>query len=175
VKDSSYKAIKENDIDLESMGFFLSARDVWLHVLQDLEHGEICCVLESKLITPLLTFKDLENSFPFNKTFKELEANQFTLVFANCMCDIVVSMDVTTVIYNIEGGGDGTRHYLLAGETLLSNLFFTVFDICCAGWGLDLRGDEKMSYDLPDPCIHGRPRLSESSKYPLGGRGQVFH
>ena len=175
VKDSSYKAIKENDIDLESMGFFLSARDVWLHVLQDLEHGEICCVLESKLITPLLTFKDLENSFPFNKNFKELEANQFTLVFANCMCDIVVSMDVTTVIYNIEGGGDGTRHYLLAGETLLSNLFFTVFDICCAGWGLDLRGDEKLSYDLPDPCIHGRPRPSEISKYPLGGRGQVFH
>ena len=39
VKDSSYKAIKENDIDLESMGFFLSTRDVWLHVLQDLEHG----------------------------------------------------------------------------------------------------------------------------------------
>ena len=28
VKDSSYNAIKENDIDLESMGFFLSARDV---------------------------------------------------------------------------------------------------------------------------------------------------
>ena len=76
VKDSSYKAIKENDIDLESMGFFLSARDVWLHVLQDLEHGEICCVLKSKFITPLLTFEDLENSFPFNKTFKELDANQ---------------------------------------------------------------------------------------------------
>ena len=87
-----------------------------------------------------------------------------TLVFANCICDIVVSMDVTTVIYNLEGGGDGTGHYLLAGETLLSNLFFTVFDICCAGWGLDLRGYEKLSYDLPDPCIHGRPRLSESSK-----------
>ena len=61
VKDSSYKGIKQNDIGLESMGFFLSARDVWLHVLQDLDHGEICCVLESKLITPLLTFKDLEN------------------------------------------------------------------------------------------------------------------
>ena len=53
--------------------------------------------------------------------------------------------------------------------------FFTVFDICCAGWGLDLRGYEKLSYDLLDPCIHGHPRLPESSKYPLGGRGQVFH
>ena len=122
VKDSSYKAIKENDIDLESMGFFLSARDVWLHVLQDLEHGEICCVLKSKFITPLLTFEDLENSFPFNKTFKELEANQFTLVFVNCIRDVVVSMDLTTVIYNIEGGGDGTRDYLSAGETLLRKL-----------------------------------------------------
>ena len=75
MKVSSYKAIKENDIDLESMGFFLSTRDVRLHILQDLEHGEIHCVLESKLITPLLKFKDLENSFPFNKTLKELEAN----------------------------------------------------------------------------------------------------
>ena len=133
--------------------------------LQDMEHGEIRCVLESKLITPLLTFKDLDNSFPFNKTFKELEANQFTPVFANCIYDIVVSMDVTTIIYNLEGGGDGTRHYLSADETLLSNLFFTIFDICCTGWGLDLCGYEKLSYDLPDPCIHGFPYLFELSKF----------
>ena len=76
-------------------------------------------------------------------------------------------MDVTTVIYNLEGGGDGTRHYLSVAETLLLNLFFTIFDICCAGWGLDLRGYEKLPYDLLDPCIHGRPRLFEIFKYTL--------
>lgn len=127
VKDASYKAaIKEKDIDLASMGFFLSTRDAWIHVLQDLEHGDVRCVLESKLITRLITFKDLENSLPFNKTFKELEANQFTLVFANCIPDVVVSMDVTTVMYNLEGVGDGTRDYLSAGETLLPKLYFSL-------------------------------------------------
>ena len=76
----------------------------------------------------------MEKSLPFNKTFKELEANQFTLVFANCIRDIVVSMDLTTVIYNIEGNGDGTRDYISAGETLLAEaLIFNVFDICCTG------------------------------------------
>ena len=39
VKDALYKAMKENDINLASMGFFLSTRDSWIHVLQDLEHG----------------------------------------------------------------------------------------------------------------------------------------
>ena len=75
VKDSSYKGIKENDIGVESMGFFLSARDVWLHVLQDLDHGEICCVLKSKLITPLLTFKDLENQSCWNTGVNGLRFN----------------------------------------------------------------------------------------------------
>ena len=126
MKDASYKAIKENDIDLMSMGFFLSTRDTYVHVLQDLERGEIHCVLGSKLIKPLLPFKDLEKSLPFNKTFKELEANQFTLVFSNCICDIVVSMDITTIIYNIEEDGDGTRDYLSAGETLLGKLYFSL-------------------------------------------------
>ena len=84
-------------------------------------------------------------------------------------------MDVTTVIYNLEGGGDGTRNYLSAGETLLLNLFFTVFDIYCTSWGLDLCRYEKLLYDLPDPCIHGLPCLFESSKSTLQGRGQVFH
>ena len=126
MKDASYKAIKENDIDLMSMGFFLSTRDTYVHVLQDLEHGKIHCVLRSKLIKPLLAFKDLEKSLPFNKTFKELEANQFTLVFSNCICDIVVSMDITTIIYNLEEDGDGTRDYLSAGETLLGKLYFSL-------------------------------------------------
>ena len=127
MKDSSYKAIKENDIDLMSMGFFLSTRDTYVHVLQDLEHGEIHCVLGSKLIKPLLAFKDLEKSLPFNKTFKELKANQFTLVFSNCICDIVVSMDINTIIYNLEEDGDGTRDYLSAGETLLGALYVQLF------------------------------------------------
>ena len=38
----------------------------------------------------------------------------------------MVSMDLTTFIYNIEGGGDGTRDYLSASETLLPKLSFSL-------------------------------------------------
>ena len=35
-------------------------------------------------------------------------------------------MDITTVIYNLEEDGDGTRDYLSAGETLLGKLYFSL-------------------------------------------------
>ena len=41
--------------------------------------------------------------FPSTKLSKSSMQTKVTLVFANCICDIVVSMDVTTVIYNLEG------------------------------------------------------------------------
>lgn len=126
VKGASYKHLKGDTINSVHMGFFLSTRDAWAHVLQDLEHGEIHCVLESKLIVHLFTFKDLENLISYNKTFKDFEANQYTLVFANCIPDVVVSMDVKTVIYNLEGADDGTKDYLSAGETLLPKLYFSL-------------------------------------------------
>jgi hypothetical protein len=39
VKGSSYKHLKGEVINLVRMGFFMSTRDSWAHVLQDLEHG----------------------------------------------------------------------------------------------------------------------------------------
>ncbi|KAH9293144.1 hypothetical protein KI387_041651 [Taxus chinensis] len=125
VTDASYKAAKE--IDPVHMGFFLSTRDAWIHVLQQLERREIHCVLNSKLITRLFTFNNLQDN-KFNKTYDEVEANQFTLVFANCIPDTLVSMNVRTAMYNLEGAND-SRDYLSAGETLLPKLYFGLFVI----------------------------------------------
>ena len=36
-------------------------------------------------------------------------------------------MDITTIIYNLEEDGDGTRDYLSAGETLLGALYVHLF------------------------------------------------
>ncbi|GLJ54181.1 hypothetical protein SUGI_1161320 [Cryptomeria japonica] len=97
VRGASYKAVKE--IDPSHMGFFLSTREAWIHVLHELQRGEIHCVLDT---------------------------NQYTLVFANCIPETLVSMDVRTVMYNIEGG-TGAKDYLSAGETVLPRLYFCLF------------------------------------------------
>eukprot|EP01018_Ginkgo_biloba_P040451 Gb_04467 [translate_table: standard] len=126
VTDAAYKAAKE--INAAYMGFFLSTRDTWIHVLQQLERNEVRCVLESKLIKKLFTFADMKGSSHFNMTFDGVDANQYTLVFANCISEILVSMNVKTVMYNLEGD-EGTKDFLSAGETVLPKLYFSLFII----------------------------------------------
>lgn len=123
VKDASYKAAKE--VNPSHMGFFLSTREAWIHVLHELQRGEIHCVLESKLIKPVFTFDNLQNGAA-NISYHDFDANQYTLVFANCIPETLVSMDVRTVMYNLEGG-NGARDYLSAGETVLPRLYFILF------------------------------------------------
>lgn len=123
VRDASYKAVKE--IDPSHMGFFLSTREAWIHVLHELQRGEIHCVLDSKLIKSVFTFNKLQNNAA-NISYHDFEANQYTLVFANCIPETLVSMDVRTVMYNLEGG-TGAKDYLSAGETVLPRLYFCLF------------------------------------------------
>ncbi|KAM3375795.1 hypothetical protein P3S68_014509 [Capsicum galapagoense] len=71
---------------LPQLGFFLCTLDAWVHVLEQLQEGEIQCPLESNLIKKVFTFDLLQPSArEFTTSFSVSDANQLTLAFANCM------------------------------------------------------------------------------------------
>ncbi|EEF43452.1 protein CANDIDATE G-PROTEIN COUPLED RECEPTOR 7 [Ricinus communis] len=111
------------DLDLSRVGFFLCTRESWLHVIQQLEDGEIACALQSDLIKQVYTFNKLQKGQTFfSVVTSENDADQYTLVFANCLNSVKVSMDVKSTMYNIERNGN--RDYLSAGKTILPRVYF---------------------------------------------------
>lgn len=116
-------SLSNPDLDFSKVGFFLCTHDSWLHVLQQLEDGEITCVLQSDLIKQVFTFNNLNGKSEFNTIYSENDADQYTLVFANCLQQLKVSMDVRSAMYNLEGRSNN-RDYLSAGKTILPRIYF---------------------------------------------------
>ncbi|KAF9601344.1 hypothetical protein IFM89_019076 [Coptis chinensis] len=67
----------------------------------------------------------------FTTLFKQSDANQFTLVFANCVPQLRISMDVISAMYNLDGKGRN-RDYLSAGKTGIT--LFTLIVLIGTGW-----------------------------------------
>ncbi|KAL0296417.1 UNVERIFIED_CONTAM: protein CANDIDATE G-PROTEIN COUPLED RECEPTOR 7 [Sesamum radiatum] len=107
---------------LSKVGFFLSTRDAWVHVLQQIEDGEINCVFGSDAVQKVYTFDRLPSltTTELNFVYAEIDADQYTLVFANCLPQLKVSMSVRSAMYNLEDGNSNRRDYLSAGITLFS-------------------------------------------------------
>lgn len=116
-------SLSNPDLDFSKVGFFLCTRDSWLHVLQQLEDGEITCALQSDLIKHVFTFNNLNGKSEYNTIYSENDADQYTLVFANCLQQLKVSMDVRSAMYNLEGRSNN-RDYLSAGKTILPRIYF---------------------------------------------------
>ncbi|KAL0002228.1 hypothetical protein SO802_016009 [Lithocarpus litseifolius] len=95
-----------------------------MHVLQQLEDGEVTCSLLSDLVKPVFTFSNLKkNGDSFSMVFIETDADQFALVFANCVGNQPkVSMDVRSAMYNLDGKSQ-RRDYLSAGKTILPRVY----------------------------------------------------
>ncbi|MQL86691.1 hypothetical protein Taro_019224 [Colocasia esculenta] len=130
------------DLDLSQLGFFLSTRDAWIHVVQQIQDTEITCALHSNLIKTVFTLDHLPRlpstgaAIPppadsFGVVVPEGEPDQFTLVFANCLPQVQVSMDVLSVMYN-KDPRTGHRDYLSAGATVLPRIFFLFFLVYAA-------------------------------------------
>ena len=49
------------DLDMHKVGFFLCTREGWIHVLQQLEDGEIMCALKSNSVKLISTFKSVKD------------------------------------------------------------------------------------------------------------------
>ncbi|VYS69002.1 unnamed protein product [Arabidopsis thaliana] len=113
------------DLDLSKVGFFLCTRDAWVHVIQQLEEEEITCALQSDLVKHVFTFNNLKggDKSRFSTVFTENDADQYSLVFANCLQQVKISMDVRSAMYNLEGKKGG-RDYLSAGRTVLPKVYF---------------------------------------------------
>ncbi|ESR52454.1 Lung seven transmembrane receptor family protein [Citrus sinensis] len=116
-------SLSNPDLDFSKVGFFLCTHDSWLHVLQQLEDGEITCVLQSDLIKQVFTFNNLNGKSEYSTIYSENDADQYTLVFANCLQQLKVSMDVRSAMYNLEGRSNN-RDYLSAGKTILPRIYF---------------------------------------------------
>ncbi|XP_010533538.1 PREDICTED: protein GPR107 [Tarenaya hassleriana] len=115
------------DLDLSKVGFFLCTRDAWFHVIQQLEEREVTCALKSDLVKHVFTFNNLKgDKSSFDTVFTENDADQYSLVFANCLQQVKVSMDVRSAMYNLEKKS-GRRDYLSAGKTGLPKVYFFFF------------------------------------------------
>ncbi|XXG68073.1 hypothetical protein AAC387_Pa06g1250 [Persea americana] len=112
------------ELDLSSLGFFLSTGDSWLHVLGQMQDGEITCALQSSLVKLIYTFNNLPaGAHSFDISFSETHPGQFTLFFANCLPQLQISMDVRSAIYNVDQKTN-RRDYLCAGSTVLPRVHF---------------------------------------------------
>ncbi|KAL4278242.1 hypothetical protein GQ457_03G019410 [Hibiscus cannabinus] len=111
------------DLDMSKVGFFLCTRDAWMQVLLQLEDGFIDCALNSDFVKLVFEFKSLKGKSSFNTIYKENNADQYTLVFANCLNHVKVSMDVRSAMYNLDGK-EKRRDYLSAGRTILPRVYF---------------------------------------------------
>ncbi|KAI3453311.1 hypothetical protein Pfo_009974 [Paulownia fortunei] len=111
---------------LSKVGFFLCTRDAWIHVLQQIEDAEINCVLGSDAVQKVFTFDRLPSltTSELNFLYAESDADQYTLVFANCLPQLKVSMNVRSAMYNLEGGKTNRRDYLSASKTILPRVYF---------------------------------------------------
>ncbi|XP_040988493.1 protein CANDIDATE G-PROTEIN COUPLED RECEPTOR 7-like [Juglans microcarpa x Juglans regia] len=93
-------------------------------MIQQLEDGDVSCVLLSKLVKLVYTFDKLKDAKGFSIVFSETDADQFTFVFANCLqSQLSVSMDVRSAMYNLDGAYS-SRDYLPAGKTILPTIYF---------------------------------------------------
>nr|XP_043611939.1 protein CANDIDATE G-PROTEIN COUPLED RECEPTOR 7-like [Erigeron canadensis] len=116
-----------SEIDPSHLGFFLLTEESLLQVISEFQQDPRFCVVDSKFITLLFTFRDLSPPphSSFNKSYPVDNPNDYFLFFANCNPESFVTMDVRTELYNNEGN---TRDYLSAGLTTLPFLY-TIFSL----------------------------------------------
>lgn len=109
--------------DPSRLGFFLLSEESLLQVLLEIQQNPQLCVLDSRYIYALFTFRDLSPppATSFNQSYPVSAPNEYFLCFANCAPESSVSMAVRTEVYNVDR--DGSKDFLSAGLTQLPSLF----------------------------------------------------
>ncbi|GLU00319.1 hypothetical protein SLE2022_176960 [Rubroshorea leprosula] len=59
--------------------------------------------LQSDLVKSVFTFNSLNGKKSFHKLYQENDADQYTLVFADYLSEVKVSMTIRSVIFNLDG------------------------------------------------------------------------
>ncbi|XP_076922105.1 protein CANDIDATE G-PROTEIN COUPLED RECEPTOR 7-like [Bidens hawaiensis] len=112
-------------IDSSRLGFFLLTEQSLFQIMNEFDKNSNFCILDSKFITLLFTFPN-DSSRSFNVSYRIMYANEYSLFFANCNPESIVTMDVRTELFNYEG--NDKRDYLSTGLSALPWLysFFSV-------------------------------------------------
>ncbi|XP_031093417.1 protein CANDIDATE G-PROTEIN COUPLED RECEPTOR 7 [Ipomoea triloba] len=113
-----------HNLDLTRLGFFLCTPESWMQILQQIDDGEINCVLKSGYAKVVFSFDNLHGNSSFDKLYVVSDAGQYSLIFANCLPQLAISMDVRSAMYNLEGKSGDKRDYLPAGKTILPRVYF---------------------------------------------------
>ncbi|KAK1399401.1 Lung seven transmembrane receptor [Heracleum sosnowskyi] len=111
--------------DLSQVGFFLTTRHSWPHIINKIQENEIQCSLNSNLGKPVFTFDKLESDH-VDITFVVNDANLYALIFANCLPDLSVSMSVSSSMYNVDMK-TGEPLDIAAGKKNLPTIFLFFF------------------------------------------------
>ncbi|PQQ05312.1 protein GPR107 [Prunus yedoensis var. nudiflora] len=119
IRSSSVRSDWRPIIPFDEFGFTHKGR----LELNQLEEGDVRCALDSNLVKRVYTFDSLKGGHEFSTVFSETDADQYTLLFANCLQKVKVSMDVKSAMYNLEGK-ENRRDYLSAGKTILPRVYF---------------------------------------------------
>jgi hypothetical protein len=106
-------------------------------------------VLDSPYVKKLFTFKNLKGGH-YNKSFPVTRPDEYTLFFANCAPEALVSMTVRTEMYNVNA--DGSKDYLPVGQAPLPAIY-GFFAFCyaafLAAWGyLTLSRDRVSAHQI---------------------------
>eukprot|EP00238_Polyblepharides_amylifera_P011587 CAMPEP_0196582350 /NCGR_PEP_ID=MMETSP1081-20130531/38671_1 /TAXON_ID=36882 /ORGANISM="Pyramimonas amylifera, Strain CCMP720" /LENGTH=438 /DNA_ID=CAMNT_0041902889 /DNA_START=78 /DNA_END=1394 /DNA_ORIENTATION=+ len=114
------------------LGFFITTAEAETQLETDLSEGS--CVLENSNIDRLFTFQELDqnrNSEGSDWTFDYVnkiapdKGGEYSLFFANCLPQAVVSFDINVALYN--EGASGAKDYLSAGEAMLPTVYMVMF------------------------------------------------
>ncbi|KAI3706614.1 hypothetical protein L6452_24485 [Arctium lappa] len=133
--------------DPSRLGFFLLSEESQIQVLLELQQNPNFCVVDSRFIALLFTFRDLSPppQSSFNKSYPVTYPNEYSLFFANCNPQSLVTMDVHTELYNTDDGT--TKDYLSAGLTQLPSLYFifSLVYLCFLGFWISICFKNKRS------------------------------
>ncbi|KAJ9555027.1 hypothetical protein OSB04_009641 [Centaurea solstitialis] len=125
----------------------VAPRESQIQVLLELQQNPNFCVVDSKFISLLFTFRDLSPppQSSFNKSYPVTYPNEYSLFFANCNPQSLVTMDVHTELYNTET--ETPKDYLSAGMTQLPSLYFifSLVYLCFLGFWISICFKNKRS------------------------------
>ncbi|KAK6942905.1 Transmembrane protein GPR107/GPR108-like [Dillenia turbinata] len=110
--------------DPSRLGFFLLSEESLIQVLLELQQTPNFCVLDSVNIKKLFDFRYLSPppQTYFNQSYPVNLPNEYSLFFANCAPESLVTMNVKTEVYNLDP--NNAKDYLSAGQTQLPSLYF---------------------------------------------------
>mmetsp|Transcript_36210 Transcript_36210/g.43686 ORF Transcript_36210/g.43686 Transcript_36210/m.43686 type:complete len:435 (+) Transcript_36210:161-1465(+) len=120
------------------LGFFITTAEAETQLETDLSEGG--CVLDNPNVERLFTFQEVDGnrngdgSFNYINRIAPQKDGEYSLFFANCMPNAVVSFHAKVSLYN--EGPDGARDYLSAGEAMLPTVYMIMFVLYSTGFVL---------------------------------------